>query len=678
MKKHIYLITFFSLLSTFSCSDENLGSSKYYTENPFEGYVDYSKETTLKDTKGWLTDTIGTGYIWYQFSGFYQGQNATQNVNVLELDLNNPEYKIEFVYVDVGDSLSSVGMSRDAIAGINGTYELDASFVKTNGVINSQVTIDKDHLRFWKHEGAIFFDGRSTASIVYGTNDDYLNNTSLNILSGAPMLIDEFKPVGENFIGDVSGIDITSLDGEDYRHHQGVRHPRTAVAVTGGGKLLMMTVDGRRTEAAGMTAREMTQFFKKYFDPRSALNIDGGGSTTMWIKDKGNPVNGVVNYPTDNKKSDNFGQRKVRTFILIKKVSNEANFADGTGTQFDPYIIKTPRHLENMRNVDWSDAVNNPLYFKLEADIDMVGRMWEPLNTTGPSYERHLHFDGNGHVIKNLTSKGFTYSSLFGVLCGSCKNLGVINADIDTKGGGGGVIAGYAGLKGPGAPTGTIDNCYTSGVVRGVDIVGGIVGNIGKENGNAFSAVRNCYSTATVIATAPAVQARAGGIVGIVWAKGVIANCYSTGTIISENFGAGGIAAWSDSDIISCVALNKSITNKGNGRIGRVGGYMGKVVSVAQGVNCWGLENMEMWNLGTQITEDKLVTGTLTAAGPYDGESKSKTFLQNPSNYSTILGWKLTGTDQIWSGSFNSKGYPIFKWLEDRGGNYESLDGHNN
>lgn len=676
MKTHIYLITLFALLLTVSCTDKNLGSSSYYTENPFEEYVDYSRAATLKETKGWKTDTIGTGYIWYQYKGFYQNQNANQNINVLEIDLNNPAYKVEFVYLANTDSLSSVGISRDAIAGINGTYEVDASFIKTNGAINSQVTIKEDNLRFWKHEGAISFDGQATATIKYGTNEEYLTSTSLNVLSGAPMLVDEFKPVGEKFVGDITGIDLTTLDGEDYRRHQGVRHPRTAVAVTGGGKLLLVTVDGRRNETAGMTAKEMTQFFKKYFDPRSALNIDGGGSTTMWIKDKGNPRNGVVNYPTDNGKFDNFGQRKVRTFILIKKISNDADFASGKGTQLDPYIIKTPKHLENMHNATWTNAKNNALYFRLESDIDMIGRMWEPLNSKDP-YNKHIHFDGNGFVIKNLTSKGFTYSSLFGVLCGSCKNLGVINADIETKGGGGGIIAGYAGLKGPNAPTGTIDNCYTSGVVKGTDIIGGIVGNIGKENGNNFSAVRNCYSTATVIATASPAQARAGGIVGIVWAKGIIENCYSTGTVLSGSFGAGGIAAWSDSDIISCVALNKSITNKGNGRIGRIGGNMGKTVDVAQGINCWGLENMTLLNFGVQVPNEKLVTGILTVTGPYDGVSKSKTFLQTPSNYSTILGWKLSGANQIWSDRFNSKGHPIFKWLEDRGANYKDLDGHN-
>lgn len=677
MKANIFLIGILLPLICPSCTDDGFGTSGYYTENPFEGYVDYSKELTLKETKGWEIDTLGTGLVWYKYRGFYQTQNAQQNVNVLELDLSSPEYQIEFVYSSSLDSLSNIAMAHDAIAGINGTYELDASFVKTNGTIHSQVTIENNHLRFWKHQGAVSYDGRGMLSIGYGTNESYAQSSMPNIFSGSPMLVDEFKPVGETFVGDLTGVDVNTLEGEDYRKHQSVRHPRTSVAITGGGKLLLMTVDGRRSETEGMSARELTQFYQTFFKPRAALNIDGGGSTTMWIKDKGNPVTNVVNYPTDNKVYDHYGQRRLRTFILIKKVSTEGTFAGGTGTEYDPYIIKTAKHLDNMHNLDWSQSATQPIYFKMEADVDMAGRMWKPLNSVSP-YNRHLHFDGNGYLIKNLTSIGTDYASLFGVLCGSCKNLGVVNARIENQGRGVGIIAGYCGVKGPNAPTGTIDNCFTSGTVKAVDIVGGIAGNIGKENGKNFSAIRNSYSTATVTATDTKAQARAGGIVGIIWANGIMQNCYASGDIISESFGAGGLAGWSDANIISCVALNKSITNKGTGRIGRISGYMGKLSTIAQGENCWALENMDIWNLGNKVTEAELTTGILTKVGPYDGTSKDKAFLQTPANYASILKWKLSGTDQIWAGQFNSKGFPILKWMADRGQEVAQWDGHGN
>jgi len=140
---------------------------------------------------------------------------------------------------------------------------------------------------------------------------------SENIITGAPMLIANYKPVGLTF-ADTSGLklDLKKLHYEHYLKHQGVRHPRTAIAVTKTGKLLLITVDGRNAAAKGMSAKELTKFLVRYFNPKSAMNIDGGGSTMMWIK--GEVPNGIVNYPTDNKKFDHYGQRKVETALFIK------------------------------------------------------------------------------------------------------------------------------------------------------------------------------------------------------------------------------------------------------------------------------------------------------------------------------------------------------------------------
>lgn len=133
------------------------------------------------------------------------------------------------------------------------------------------------------------------------------------------MLIDNYKPVGATFVGDISNLNLNDLEYEDHRRHQGVRHPRTAIAVTRSNRLLLITIDGRSVNSAGMTAKEVTEFLCEYFNPRHALNLDGGGSTTMYIKDSGESLTDVVNYPTDNGNFDHYGQRRVATHILIKR-----------------------------------------------------------------------------------------------------------------------------------------------------------------------------------------------------------------------------------------------------------------------------------------------------------------------------------------------------------------------
>jgi exopolysaccharide biosynthesis protein len=45
----------------------------------------------------------------------------------------------------------------------------------------------------------------------------------------------------------------------------------------------------------------------------SAINFDGGGSSALWVKGEG-----IVNYPTDNRKWDHEGERKVANILYVK------------------------------------------------------------------------------------------------------------------------------------------------------------------------------------------------------------------------------------------------------------------------------------------------------------------------------------------------------------------------
>ena len=267
--------------------------------------------------KGWtITQLDGDKLVWYSFRGEKFG--AQQFVNVISLDLNSKDYELDFVAIDRLDSLSSVAMRHDAVVAINGTYEWDASFVKADGKVFSEITLPADHLRYWKHEGAVAYDGKKI-EIGYGDKLLYAKNKMPNIFSSSPMLIDNYKQVGATFVGDISKLDISKLPSEDYHRHQSVRHPRTAVALTRSNRLLLITVDGRSVNSAGMSAKELTEFLVTWFNPRYALNMDGGGSTTMYIKGSGESLTDVVNYPTDNKRYDHYGQRRVSSHILVKR-----------------------------------------------------------------------------------------------------------------------------------------------------------------------------------------------------------------------------------------------------------------------------------------------------------------------------------------------------------------------
>jgi hypothetical protein len=78
-----------------------------------------------------------------------------------------------------------------------------------------------------------------------------------------------------------------------------VRHPRSAVGLSEDGQtLLLVAVDGRQEgHSRGATLAELGELMKG-FGAADALNLDGGGSTTMVIKDRATGVFSVANRPS--------------------------------------------------------------------------------------------------------------------------------------------------------------------------------------------------------------------------------------------------------------------------------------------------------------------------------------------------------------------------------------------
>jgi len=91
-----------------------------------------------------------------------------------------------------------------------------------------------------------------------------------------------------------------------------VRHPRTAVGIAAGGRrVLLVAVDGRqRPYSDGMTLRELAAFFLALGVP-VAINLDGGGSTTLVLRDRGGALR-IVNRP-----SDAAGERPVANALAV-------------------------------------------------------------------------------------------------------------------------------------------------------------------------------------------------------------------------------------------------------------------------------------------------------------------------------------------------------------------------
>jgi hypothetical protein len=138
---------------------------------------------------------------------------------------------------------------------------------------------------------------RDPISLDWDVTTEYKPNTFFppeDIVAGVPQLIKNGK------------IDITWEQEKAAKAFVENRHPRTAVAKLKDGKFLMLTVDGRQPGVSvGMNLQELAEYLLS-LGAVEAMNLDGGGSTTMYLDGK------VVNTPSDKE-----GERKIGDAILV-------------------------------------------------------------------------------------------------------------------------------------------------------------------------------------------------------------------------------------------------------------------------------------------------------------------------------------------------------------------------
>jgi exopolysaccharide biosynthesis protein len=296
----------------------------YYRWDDVKAYLKARTDQFVfrSEDKGWTVKEVAPGLTYRRFEGNVDG--AAQRIFIADWDMSAPGYALKFTSSVPDVRTSDVFKAHDgAVVAMNACYESPSIVLKVDGEYVTCMpnnTIMSTGVPNWKNEGAVYTDGGSKVWIssdgkgktVDQQRTFYSNSTAPNIFSSAPMLIDDYNPVGESFAGFQT--DVSKYDYEDLHRHQGVRHPRTAVAVTGDNHFLMVVVDGRRAGVSeGMSARELTRFLKKNFNPRYALNMDGGGSSTLVIAGEGDPKTHVVNRPTDAK-----GERTVAShFVLV-------------------------------------------------------------------------------------------------------------------------------------------------------------------------------------------------------------------------------------------------------------------------------------------------------------------------------------------------------------------------
>ena len=199
---------------------------------------------------------------------------------------------------------SAFAKKYNATAVINGTFfdmknGGSVDFLKVNDTTVNQTRLDKNNKRTFHQEAAVVINNEQIAIKKWDGSENWENSlTDKNVMVSGPLLILNDKN--------------EHLDSISFNK---ARHPRSAIGIKPDGSVLLLTVDGRQSQSAGMSLFELTKIMR-WLGCSSAINLDGGGSTALWVNGYGE--NGVVNHPSDNKKWDHEGERKVANVIFIK------------------------------------------------------------------------------------------------------------------------------------------------------------------------------------------------------------------------------------------------------------------------------------------------------------------------------------------------------------------------
>ena len=164
-------------------------------------------------------------------------------------------------------TVSNVVVYTKARAGVNGSYfdmetGLPTVFLKTPR--KTYPGLDWDT----RDGGALVWREKGNVEIRKKPAGGWSESDGEIVVAGWPLFIEG---------GEVSRFP----DTPSYREY----HPRTAVAIGPEGFWYWIVVDGRSDTARGMQVQELGEWIKKRLNASVALGLDGGGSSTLVIRD---------------------------------------------------------------------------------------------------------------------------------------------------------------------------------------------------------------------------------------------------------------------------------------------------------------------------------------------------------------------------------------------------------
>lgn len=209
------------------------------------------------------------------------------------------KHKIRFIQPKGRVKTSEQALSNQAKAAVNaGFFNLQTGGSVNYIKIDEKVYAESSAENF-KPNGAIVLKGNKVDVIPWSPEiekRELERPAYKNVLVSKAILMDEGRTV--------------RIDSTNFAI---TRHPRSVIGVDKKGNVLFVVIDGRSPgNAEGISLFEAA-YLSRQLGMTDALNLDGGGSSTLWIY-----PDGIINYPSDNKLFDHEGERAVGSVIIVR------------------------------------------------------------------------------------------------------------------------------------------------------------------------------------------------------------------------------------------------------------------------------------------------------------------------------------------------------------------------
>ena len=176
----------------------------------------------------------------------------------------------------------------------NFDFVINGDFFDARGVHDGEGTNSQYHAGQWaRPEGPAMTDGQTWST---RTNA----RPCLVVHRDRSAVIETINEPSEADWEVIAGNTILVRDGVAILHENKKQHPRTAVGLDRAGtRLTILIVDGRKPGiAVGMSYDELAQEMVR-LGCAVALNLDGGGSSVMAVRDPASGKMKIINEPTD-------------------------------------------------------------------------------------------------------------------------------------------------------------------------------------------------------------------------------------------------------------------------------------------------------------------------------------------------------------------------------------------